>query len=201
MDLDRVPGVSVDADLVARLAAEVRTGAGDSGVRGSGPGLGSCRSSTPPPAIQFGRPLAKFQAVQHLISDIAAEAALARSATEAALPAAVASDWSAPNLEFLVAVARSCAGHAASVVVRNAHQVLGAIGTTREHSLHLFTRAALAWRSEFGSVRYWDDQVTDCALRRRCRRAVGPDHRLSSRVPLTGQLRCHPGHTGVDSLP
>ena len=78
--------------------------------------------------IQFGRPLSKFQTVQNLISDIAAEAALARAATEAALTAAVTSDWSGANLDFLVAVARSCAGHAASVVVRNAHQVHGAIG-------------------------------------------------------------------------
>lgn len=113
--------------------------------------------------IQFGRPLAKFQAVQHLISDIAAEAALARAATEAALALAVDSDWSSPRLEFLVAAARSCAGHATSVVVRNAHQVLGAIGTTREHRLHEFTRAALAWRSEFGSVRHWDALLTDMA--------------------------------------
>ncbi|MGD9622471.1 MAG: acyl-CoA dehydrogenase family protein [Mycolicibacterium sp.] len=114
---------------------------------------------------QFGRPLSKFQAVAHLISDIAAEATLARSATEAALSAAIASEWSAPQLEFLVAAARSCAGHAASVVARNAHQVHGAIGTTAEHRLHHFTRAALAWRSEFGSVQYWDDRVTDLAMR------------------------------------
>ena len=67
-------------------------------------------------------------------------------------------------MAFLVAAARSCAGHAASVVVRNAHQVHGAIGTTREHRLHEFTRAALAWRSEFGSVRYWDEWLTDAAL-------------------------------------
>ncbi|CAM4084121.1 Acyl-CoA dehydrogenase, short-chain specific [Mycobacterium basiliense] len=114
--------------------------------------------------IQFGRPLASFQAVQQLIADIAAEAALARAATEAALTTAVTSQWTAPNLDFLVAVARSCAGHAASVVVRNAHQVHGAIGTTREHRLHEFTRPVLAWRSEFGSVRHWDEQVTTAAL-------------------------------------
>ncbi|OBF53706.1 acyl-CoA dehydrogenase [Mycobacterium sp. 852002-53434_SCH5985345] len=113
---------------------------------------------------QFGRPLSKFQGVQHLVSDIAAEAALARAATEAALTAGVTAEWSSPTLEFLVAAARSCAGYAASVVVRNAHQVHGAIGTTREHRLHEFTRAALAWRSEFGSMRYWDDVVTDAAM-------------------------------------
>jgi acyl-CoA dehydrogenase len=113
---------------------------------------------------QFGRPLARFQAVQHQVADIAAEAALARSATESALAVAAAGDWDSPQLEFLVAAARSCAGHAASVVVRNAHQVHGAIGTTKEHRLHEYTRAALAWRSEFGSVRYWDAVLTDMAL-------------------------------------
>ena len=113
---------------------------------------------------QFGRPLSRFQAVQHLIADLAAEAALARAATEAALTTAVSTDWSGSSLEFGVAAARSCAGHAAEVVVRNAHQVHGAIGTTLEHRLHEFTRAALAWRSEFGSVRYWDQRVTDAAL-------------------------------------
>jgi acyl-CoA dehydrogenase len=114
--------------------------------------------------VQFGRSLSNFQAVQHMIADIAAEAALARAATEAALTVAIASDWAAENLPFLVAVARSCAGHAASVVSRNAHQAHGAIGTTIEHRLHEYTRAALAWRSEYGSVRHWDDVLTRAAL-------------------------------------
>ncbi|KUI14775.1 acyl-CoA dehydrogenase [Mycolicibacterium acapulense] len=114
--------------------------------------------------IQFGRPLSRFQAVQHLIADLAAEAALARAATEGALTTAVTGGWSTGNLAFRVAAARSCVGHATSVVVRNAHQVHGAIGTTFEHRLHEFTRAALAWRSEFGTVRYWDEQVTDASL-------------------------------------
>lgn len=113
---------------------------------------------------QFGRSLSKFQAVQHMVADIAAETALARAATEAALTVAVTSDWTAGNLDFLVAVARSCTGHAASVVVRNAHQAHGAIGTTIEHRLHEYTRAALAWRSEYGSVRYWDDEVARTAV-------------------------------------
>ncbi|MCV7343278.1 acyl-CoA dehydrogenase family protein [Mycolicibacterium rhodesiae] len=119
--------------------------------------------------VQFGRPLAKFQAIQNLISDAAAEAALARAATEAALDVAVATEWDSVNLDFLIATARSCAGHAASVVTRNAHQVHGAIGTTREHRLHEFTRAALAWRSEYGSVRHWDEQVAAAAT------AAGPE--------------------------
>jgi acyl-CoA dehydrogenase len=113
---------------------------------------------------QFGRSLSRFQAVQHLIADMAAEAALARASTEASLTAAVATDWTGANVPFLVATARSCAGHGASVVVRNAHQVHGAIGTTREHQLHHFTRPSLTWRAEFGSVQHWDDQVAKAAL-------------------------------------
>lgn len=109
--------------------------------------------------VQFGRPLALQQAVQGLVARAAAEAALARTATETAIGEAVRTGWSSPRLPFIVAVARSCAGHAASVVVRNAHQVHGAIGTTREHRLHEYTRAALAWRGEAGSVAEWDARV------------------------------------------
>ncbi|WP_445271745.1 acyl-CoA dehydrogenase family protein, partial [Streptomyces sp. DSM 41978] len=57
---------------------------------------------------QFGRPLAKFQAVQNLVADIAAESALARAATDGALAEALRSDWNSPHLDFFVAVARSC---------------------------------------------------------------------------------------------
>jgi len=63
-----------------------------------------------------------------------------------------------------VAVAKSCAGHAASTVVRNAHQVHGAIGTTFEHELHWYTKPILAWRSEFGSVALWDRLLTQAAV-------------------------------------
>ena len=113
--------------------------------------------------VQFGRPLAKFQAIQNLIADAAAEAALARIATEAAVNTAIDSNWRAACLDFQIAVARSCAGQASLVVTRNAHQVHGAMGTTIEHRLHEYTRSALAWRSEFGSARFWDLQVADLA--------------------------------------
>ncbi|MFC0533970.1 acyl-CoA dehydrogenase family protein [Phytohabitans kaempferiae] len=106
---------------------------------------------------QFGRPISRFQAVQHLISDIAAETALARMATDAAVREVSTDRWDTNSAKFAIATARSCAGHASSVVVPNAHQVHGAIGTTLEHSLHLYTRSVLAWRSEFGSVSHWDD--------------------------------------------
>ncbi|WP_033294121.1 acyl-CoA dehydrogenase family protein [Amycolatopsis jejuensis] len=152
-DTGRFPGVAVPDALISRLllrGALVR-GVQVSAVLDRIVELCVTHASD---RTQFGRPLSKFQAVQHLVVDAAAEAASARSATEAAL---------ADGTEFRIAVARSCAGHAASIVVRNAHQVHGAIGTTREHRLHESTTAALAWRSEFGSVRQWDELLTDRA--------------------------------------
>jgi acyl-CoA dehydrogenase len=118
---------------------------------------------------QFGRPVAAFQAVAHLIADLAAEAALAAASVGAAVRAADDPGVGFDQLAFAVAVARSCSGHAASVVVRNGHQVHGAIGTTLEHQLHRFALPALAWRSEFGSTRFWDERVAAAARR------AGPD--------------------------
>ncbi|MCU1537535.1 MAG: acyl-CoA dehydrogenase protein [Humibacillus sp.] len=113
---------------------------------------------------QFGRPIGRFQAVQHLVADLASETALARAATDAAVARASASDWSDPGMLFAVGVAKSCVGHAASVVVRGSHQVLGAIGTTLEHELHTLTRPVLARRSEYGSLHEWDETLTSLAV-------------------------------------
>ncbi|GAB18033.1 putative acyl-CoA dehydrogenase [Gordonia effusa NBRC 100432] len=117
---------------------------------------------------QFGRPLAKFQALQQVLADSAAQTALTAATVDAAVATADAYEAGATALErlrFDVAVARSCAGHAASTVVRNAHQTLGAIGTTVEHRLHRYTMPALSWCAEFGSTQHWDDVVAQEAER------------------------------------
>jgi len=113
--------------------------------------------------MQFGRRLAAFQAVQQLAADAAAEAALARAATDAALAQAVATRFAGDGLVVSVAIARSVCGHSGSVVVRNAHQVHGAIGTTREHVLHRVTMPILAWTNDFGSVTEWEALLAQAA--------------------------------------
>ncbi len=100
--------------------------------------------------IQFGRPLLAFQAIQEHIAEAAAEVALARAATLAALERPDAAR---------IAVAKSCASHAVGPVTRRAHQVHGAIGTTREHDLHRYSLPALAWRDEFGTGSDWDSSL------------------------------------------
>lgn len=114
---------------------------------------------------QFGRPIGKQQAVQRMVAVVAGETALARAATDAAVVAAADPGTPATQLAAMVAVARSCCGHAVDPVVRQAHQVIGAIGTTREHRLHVFTTAAMNLRSEGGSTRDWDAAVLDFATR------------------------------------
>ncbi|UYP18605.1 acyl-CoA/acyl-ACP dehydrogenase [Rhodococcus sp. Z13] len=113
--------------------------------------------------VQFGRPLARFQAVQHLVADIATEASLAHAATDAAIDAVRAGGFGEASTRFAIAAAASCAGHAASVVTRNAHQAFGAIGFTMEHELHRHANRILSWRSEFGTVASWDAELLAAA--------------------------------------
>lgn len=105
--------------------------------------------------VQFGRPLAKFQAIQHQIAVLAEQAAIARSAAEAAFHrgAPAGSD------RFGSAVAKQVASEAAGEGAGIAHAIFGAIGFTEEHALHLLTRRLWSWRSEFGSARFWAEAI------------------------------------------
>ncbi|MBS9375233.1 acyl-CoA dehydrogenase family protein [Rhodococcus sp. B50] len=113
--------------------------------------------------VQFGRPLGKFQAVQALVADLATEASLAHAAADAAVDAVLAGGFGDASTRFAIAAAASCAGHAASIVARNAHQALGAIGFTMEHELHRHANRILSWRSEFGTVSSWDAELLAAA--------------------------------------
>lgn len=95
---------------------------------------------------QFGRPIGKFQAVQHLIADASAEATVTRAALQAALRDA---DAGVPNLMDGMA-AKAQAGRAATLVSSSAHQLLGAIGFTEEHELHHYTKRLWWWRDDWG---------------------------------------------------
>lgn len=113
---------------------------------------------------QFGRPLARFQSVQNLVVDLAAETVLARAAVDQAVADVLVTGLDGPLSGFRVAVARSVTSQALAVAVRNAHQVHGAIGTTHEHTLHRLTLPALQWRGEFGSAAFWEQLLADLAV-------------------------------------
>jgi hypothetical protein len=81
--------------------------------------------------VQFGRPIARFQAVRHRL----AEALVATEAVAALVEAA----WGEPD-PGAAALAKGMAGRSARTVARHAQQVLAGIGFTLEHPLHHFVR-------------------------------------------------------------
>lgn len=99
---------------------------------------------------QFGRPLARFQAVQRHVVRIAERSQAAVMAAETAVLNAQ------PEPEFFdVAAAKIIAGEAATVAAQASHQAHGAIGMTKEYELGQLSRRLWAWRDEFGSEAYW----------------------------------------------
>jgi acyl-CoA dehydrogenase len=104
--------------------------------------------------VQFGRPIAKFQAIQHALAQLASEAAASQAAAVFACGKA-----DAGAVEYGAMVGMSRAGRAATLGAEIAHQVFGAIGFTDEHSLHYFTRRLWQWRSAAGSEQWWSEKL------------------------------------------
>jgi acyl-CoA dehydrogenase len=104
--------------------------------------------------VQFGKPISKFQAIQHLMAQLASETAAAGAASDMAVEASVF----VPE-RFAVAVAKARAGEAAGKGAAIAHQAFGAMGFTREHQLQYATRRLWSWRDEFGGEAYWQAEL------------------------------------------
>jgi alkylation response protein AidB-like acyl-CoA dehydrogenase len=98
---------------------------------------------------QFGRAIGSFQAVQHMIAEIAT---YVQSARQIAYQAVSRLDAGQPS-HADVALAKLWANEACVRACELAHQCYGAIGFTEEHDLQLFTRRALAGRVMFGDDR------------------------------------------------
>lgn len=115
--------------------------------------------------VQFGKPIASFQAIQQQLAVLAGHAAAAGIAAEAAI-----FDLESPDrLSRSAAVAKIRCGEAAGAAASIAHQVHGAIGITKEHTLHFATRRLYSWRAEFGSESFWAEKLGRAAS------AVGAD--------------------------
>jgi acyl-CoA dehydrogenase len=125
--------------------------------------------------VQFGRPIGRFQVIQHEIARLAGHVAAAGTAAEVAFRALDEATVFAGEVgragdpTFEIACAKVVVGDGAEVGPRIAHQVHGAIGFTYEHSLHFATRRLWALRSEFGSGEEWAARLGAGAL------AAGPD--------------------------
>jgi alkylation response protein AidB-like acyl-CoA dehydrogenase len=94
--------------------------------------------------IQFGVPIASFQAVRHRL----AETLVAIETAEAALAAA----WDDRSPAH-AALAKALAGRTARTTARHCQQVLAGIGFTTEHPLHHLVRRVLVLDELVGSAR------------------------------------------------
>ena len=109
---------------------------------------------------QFGRPIGKFQAVQHLLAAASSEvAAAARAIADVDAIRRAGGDATFPS-----AIAKIAADAAGRAAAQAGHQVHGAIGYTMDYGLQRFTRRIQGWRNEFGSAATWSRFVGEQVL-------------------------------------
>lgn len=108
--------------------------------------------------VQFGRPISTFQAIQHMLAELASCVAATIASAEAA-----ARDADEGGLEeggrFSIAAAKSQASDFAQRIAAIAHQSMGAMGFTHEHILHHYTRRLWVWRRDYGSETFWGEKI------------------------------------------
>lgn len=104
--------------------------------------------------VQFGRPIAKFQAIQHMLAIAAGHFAAATAAADALTESERLGDD-----RFSVAIAKARCGEAAGQVAAVCQQVHGAMGFTQEHPLHFASRRLWSWRDEWGAEAYWQEII------------------------------------------
>ena len=111
---------------------------------------------------QFGRPIASFQAIQHLCAELLIDVEAGRTATYGAA-------WSVDNLgadEGLnaAAVAKAWTAPAAVRVCQSALQIFGGMGFTWDCDAHLYLRSAIVCANSFATETAALDVVADLAL-------------------------------------
>ena len=98
---------------------------------------------------QFGRPIGKFQAIQHQLSVI----------SEHVFAARMAAQIGCSTDRLRVAIAKARTSEAALEVAALSHSIHGAIGFTEAFDLQMYTRRLHAWRQAGGAESYWHDVI------------------------------------------
>jgi alkylation response protein AidB-like acyl-CoA dehydrogenase len=111
--------------------------------------------------VQFGRPIAMFQAVKHHCANMLVAVELA---TAAVWDAARAAEHGGDQLTYTAAMAATLAVPAADLDAQLNIQVHGGIGFTWEHDAHLYLRRATAIEAIIDAEQAAID-VTDCVRR------------------------------------
>lgn len=112
---------------------------------------------------QYGNPIGSYQAIKHLLADVATQLELAHPLLHGA---AVALATSAGTVERDVSAARVACADAAYLAARTGLQVHGAIGYTAEHDLGLWLTKVRALRSAWGTQAFHRARVLDALMAR-----------------------------------
>jgi len=108
--------------------------------------------------VQFGRPISTFQAIQHMLAELASHVAAVIASAEAAARDADEGGV-AEGGHFSIAAAKCQASEFAQRIAAISHQSMGAMGFTHEHILHHYTRRLWVWRRDFGSETFWGEKI------------------------------------------
>lgn len=104
--------------------------------------------------VQFGKPIGKYQAIQHQISVMAEQVLAARVSARQAFEV----ETLIPR-NIQVAIAKAKCSEAANTVCSVSHAVHGAIGFTKEFDLQLYTTQLNDWRIDGYSESYWYEYI------------------------------------------
>jgi hypothetical protein len=94
--------------------------------------------------VQFGRPIAAFQAIRHRLAETLVSIEMAEAVIDAA--------WLDGSPQT-AAMAKAVAGREARTAAKHCQQVLAGIGFTTEHELHRSVRRALVLNGLFGTAK------------------------------------------------
>jgi alkylation response protein AidB-like acyl-CoA dehydrogenase len=107
---------------------------------------------------QFGKPIGSFQAVKHLMANVAVRLEYARAPVHRAAYSVALGEARAANA---VSHAKLVACEAANLAAKNCIQVHGAMGYTWEVDLHIFMKKAWALANTWGDSAFHKARVAD----------------------------------------
>ncbi len=120
---------------------------------------------------QFGKPIGSYQALKHLLADVAIRYEFARPVVYRAACAIAGND---PQRALHVSHAKLAATAAAQLAARHAMQVHGAIGYTWELDLQIFMKRIWALASSWGDTTFHKTRVAAALIDARA--PIGPAH-------------------------
>ncbi len=147
------------ADIVARMLSRalgnadvpqaLAAGAAAVQIAGAGEALLDMTIAHANQRVQFGKPIARLQAIQHQLAIMSEQVVLARIAGQIGCASGFA-----PDIRK-AAIAKQVASAAVPIIAGVAHSVHGAIGITRAFALQRYVRHLHDLRVAHGSETYW----------------------------------------------